>query len=430
MNLTRRALLLAGLVVLLGIAGQWIGPPWVGIWRYPAVLLAGLLALEALLCSRTAASAAVSLPDTAALGEPLSVRLAVAVQSGRPTPVQLAPALPAEAPERVVPATVDCAPGAPGELAIRLTPTLLGRHPWPPVPARLRGRFGLAWWPRRIATGAALNVAPGRLALASSGGGRVAGRHRGSESGDGLELHGLREYQPGDPLRRVDWKASARRGHPVVRELEQEARMSVVVALDAGRTSGVRSGPLTRLGHYVNATARLAELAAGSGDEVGLVVYADRPLAVLPPRTGVSALASIRRSLHSLRTQAADGNPLAAAVQVGRITPRRSLVVLLSDLDDADQGGQLARAVRLLGRRHLPLLGSLRDEDVEALQQRPARGGLDPYESLAALVLAESVRGNRLALARLGAQVVIAPPARLEAALLRRYGLLRRRRAV
>ena len=87
MNLTRRALLLAGLVVLLGIAGQWIGPPWVGIWRYPAVLLAGLLALEALLCSRTAASAAVSLPDTAALREPPPGLLAGRAASGRPAPL-------------------------------------------------------------------------------------------------------------------------------------------------------------------------------------------------------------------------------------------------------------------------------------------------------------------------------------------------------
>lgn len=429
MNLTARALWLATLVALLGVAGQWLGAPWDGAWRLVAAPLALLLALEALLNRRATLSAEVALPTMAVLGEQVGATLSLrTVQSS--LRVRVAPVLPAAAGGRPPPVELQCRPGEPGRVALRLTPARLGEHPWPAVSAAIRGRFGLGWWPRRLPTGAVLRVAPARLPRAATGGVRAGGQRRRSGTGAGAELRDLRDYRPGDPVGAIDWKVTARRGRPVVREYDPDARLSLMVALDAGRTSSLQSGNLTRLGHYVNVTARLAEAAIGGGDRVGLVAYAEQPVVVLSPQSGLAGLARLRRSLQELTAQAADGNALAAAVQIARISRARSLVVLLSDLDAPDQSGQLARAVRLLARRHLPLVATLRDPDLEALRQRRAEHPLDPYESLAALGLAESGQDNLLALSRLGAQVVHAPPPWLDTVLLRRYRMLRRRRAV
>ncbi|HYW04718.1 MAG TPA: DUF58 domain-containing protein [Gammaproteobacteria bacterium] len=430
MNLSRRTLLLAALVVLAGIAGQWLGTPWDGVWRYPAVLLAGALVLEAVLTARTGVTASVSPGRAARLGETFSVTLELGTAAPRPLRVEVAPDLPALAPEQVPPAMLVCRRDAPAALRLRLSPARLGAHRWPPVPARVLGPLGLAWWPRRLDVREVLRVMPGRLATRVARGARAGGRQAGGRSGEGLELRGLRDYRAGDPVRRIDWKVSARRGRTVVREYEDDARLSAMILLDAGRTSSLQSGRLSRLGHYVNAAARLAELAARGGDEIGLVVFAAQPLAVLPPRAGTAALARMHRILQTLDSRSEDGNPLPAAVQVARVTPRRSLVLLLTDLDEADAGGQIGRAVRLLGRQHLTLVGALRDPELDRLRRRPAESRMDPYASLAALGLEETERDNQLALARLGAQVVRAPPASLEAALMRRYALLRRRRAV
>jgi uncharacterized protein (DUF58 family) len=269
-----------------------------------------------------------------------------------------------------------------------------------------------------------LRFAERQRGLASAGGRTVR------QSGAGAQVEQLREYRPGDPPRIVDWKASARRAHLVSRDYADEQRADVILAIDAGRSSGVWCGDLDRLGHYVNVAARFAEHAVGRDDHVGLVVFAERPLVALPPAGGAAAVIRLRQALATLAPRAVDSNPLPAAARIRSLARRRSLVVLLTDIDDAASSSQLAGAVRLLQPKHLPFVVGLASAALAAWSQRPARDWLDPWLTLAAQI-GDEQRGRAVqALASQGAPALVTRPDRLEREVFARYERFRERRRV
>jgi uncharacterized protein (DUF58 family) len=245
-----------------------------------------------------------------------------------------------------------------------------------------------------------------------------------------MELLSLREYRPGDPARSIAWKATARRGTPIVRVLSREEQGELWLLLDAGRISAIQAGALTRLHHYANVAARLAQKAVRQGDRVGLMVFADRPLEILPPGHGTQALRMIRAILEHTRSQPRESNSLAALMEMSRIARHRTLVVVFSEIEAGEAADQLVRGIRLLTPKHLPVTASLVDPDIHALAEREPKGWLDPYESLAALEITFSQRRTALHLYRLGAEVVLARPEDLDREVLRHYAELRARRRI
>jgi uncharacterized protein (DUF58 family) len=316
-------------------------------------------------------------------------------------------------------------------LEVPVTPRRLGHHRWPAQRIRITGPLGLASWSRRVEVDCDATVSPDLLRNApdaqgmGSSGGRVSARR-----GAGAELLQLRGYQTGDPPRLIHWKASARAGRLISRDFAEDQHLEVVVVIDAGRSSGLRAGELDRFGHYVNAAARLAQYVVAQDDLIGLVVFADQPLLALPPARGLRAVTRLRRSLETLQVTGNESNPLQAAVRVRSLVRHRSLVVLFTDLDDADAASQLLGAVRLLLPRHLPFVAGLSSPAAEALAGAPASGWLDPFESLAAQEYCTGLGRKVQALRALGAPALVARPEQLDGAVLQAYSRFRQRRSV
>jgi uncharacterized protein (DUF58 family) len=248
--------------------------------------------------------------------------------------------------------------------------------------------------------------------------------------GAGSELHQLREYVKGDSLARIDWKATARARRLVTREFSEDQHLDVLVAIDAGRLSRVRAGRLDRFGVYANVAARFAEIVVPNDDRIGMIVYADRPLAVCPPDRGLPAVTRIRKTLAQLAVQSAESDPLAAAVRIRSMLQHRGLVVLLTDLDDASVADQLTRAVKLLSPPHLVVVAGIRSSEIAELAQREARDWLDPWVSLAAEEHEARALSQRALLRKLGAPVIAANEALLEQRVLAEYEFLRRSRRI
>jgi uncharacterized protein (DUF58 family) len=248
--------------------------------------------------------------------------------------------------------------------------------------------------------------------------------------GAGSELHQLRAYMPGDPLSRIDWKATARRGQLVSREFSEDQHLDILIAIDAGRLSRMRAGNLDRLGLFANIAARFAEAATPNDDRVGLLVFSDRALAVCAPDRGISAVARIRRALERLAPQLAESDLLAAAVQIRTMLRHRSLIVLLTDPDDSAIAEQLARVVRLLSPPHLVVVAGVHSPEITALATAEARDWRDPWISLAAQERELSAQNHRELLKRLGAPVISAREDLLERAVFHEYEHLRRSRRI
>ncbi|MBS0364964.1 MAG: DUF58 domain-containing protein [Proteobacteria bacterium] len=431
MHLARRAYVLIVLTAVLAVVAIWSDATQLTpLWRLPAALLLAGLAMEALWARRATVHVAVRTAVRAVLGVPQAASFEFTNGTRRPLLLQYAPQTPhGVQPMRHV-RQVRVVAGATVRDAVTLLPVHLGRYAWPQVAARLLGPLALAWWARTLQPQQELRVTPETLARGMKVHGTAGGARARRRSGAGAELRQLRAYQRGDPLVRIDWKATARRGALISRDYSEDQHLDIMVVIDAGRLSRVPCGPLDRLGVYCNLAARFAQVVTGQDDRIGLLVYAAQVLVCCPPARGVAAVAALRGALESLAPQQGESDVTAAAVRLRQVLRHRTLVVLLTDLDDAAAGEQLARAVRLLAPPHLVMVAGAGSGEVEALVRRHARDWRDPWISLAAAEQVARATSRRAMLERLGAPVVVAPAARLEQAVFERYEALRRLRRI
>jgi uncharacterized protein (DUF58 family) len=443
-NLTPFAVVALVAAALLGIVGTWsdaLGEfPW---WRLVvALLVIGLIYEFLAVRSRTVAAAWRS-AGRLFLGRVETLELELGNLSARALTLRTLPVLPggvAEASEAGAraQATVS-ADGPPVEArelrlppsgrirtGVAVRPIELGAHAWPMLPVRVLGPLGLAWWSRRVATDAESTVLPDTLGRrAAITGSAEAGAAPQSRLGGGHELHQLREYRSGDPRHTIDWKASARASRLITRVFSEDQHLEIMILLDAGRTSRTEFDGMSQLGHYVNLAARFAEYCAAGDDRVGLVVFADRPLRVVPPGRGGSGVVQIRRALAGLTPQSIESDALEAGLRVRRLVRHRCLAIVLTDLYESSSTGRLAQTAKLLAPKHLPLMIGLLGDEVATLADGEARDWLDPYRSLAARAYARQVRANIAHLGELGALAMTARPEELDRKVLGQYRLLR-----
>ncbi|MGH8584519.1 MAG: DUF58 domain-containing protein [Gammaproteobacteria bacterium] len=413
-------------VCLLGILGQWLGSPWQRLWSAPAAVWILALTAEGLAARRRLLHFTRETPARALLGR--ATECALTLRNPGPGRLVLRAVQPLAEDWAGAALTFQwsLAASSAERRAFCITPVNLGRRDWPRLYCRVRGRLGLAWWERYWVAADRLQVVPDSL----HGRERLAPRsaYTGStvpRGGSGMELLYLRDYRPGDPLRTIDWKATARCGKTTVRVMAGERQTELMLLIDCGRRSAARSGALNRLGHAVNAAARLAERAVTNGDSVGFVVYADTVLQHAAPAPGTAAIRALRTALAGLKPLERESSLLPAVLRTLQVLPRRGLIVILGHTAGEESASDLPAAVRLLAAKHLTLYAALLDDELEALRHAEARHWLDPFQVLAAYELREAGRAAALRLVHQGAEVVQQRPSRLDRALLGRYAELR-----
>ena len=169
------------------------------------------------------------------------------------------------------------------------------------------------------------------LAARQAAEGFLNGAHASRRPGAGLEFSQYRPYQPGDDLRRLDWRLAARSDRYYLRESEVDTSLSVHLVLDASASMNHRDdNDLTKLDYARLLLAALAYLAQRQGDAVGLTILGPGGLRHLPPRADPRQLP---RLTHALETAEAAGHfPAAAALAPLTTRRQRALTVCVSDL--------------------------------------------------------------------------------------------------
>jgi uncharacterized protein (DUF58 family) len=433
MSLRQNALALVVLTVLMAIIGDWSGDRDLArLWYFGLALLLLGLAYEGWVMLRTGLGVSLSSPKPRwILGRPATLQMTFTHRLARALTLEVATDPPAavEIDGAVRTLVVPEGPGA--SLSLAATPRRFGNQSWPTLRTRVAGPLGLAWWTRPLTVQFTMSVAPDLLHDdAERAGGVGTGTRARSLLGAGGEVLQLREYRPGDPQHVIDWKATARSNRLVSRDFSEDQHLEIMLAIDAGRASALRAGDLDRFGHFANIAARFAEHAIAHDDQVGLVIFADRPLASIAPGRGVGTVARIRALLAAAQPASAESNPLNAVLRIRKLVRHRSLVVMLTDLDDATVAGQLAAAARLLLPKHLPLVAGLASSEAQTLAHAHAGGWLGPYESLAAQEYVMRLARNAAALRALGAPTLLALPNQMERAVLSAYAEFRVRRRV
>ena len=193
--------------------------------------------------------------------------------------------------------------------------------------------------------------------------------------GLGMEFHQLRDFHDGDSLRQIDWKATARKRSPIAREYTDERDQQIVFLLDCGRRMRSQDGELAHFDHALNACLLLSYVALRQGDAVGLSTFATEQQRFLAPAKGNAQLSHLLNSVYDLHSSQQPADFSAAINQLLARQKRRALVVVISNLRDEDDS-ELLGALKRLGRRHLVLLASLREDVLDNLRQQP----VDNYE--------------------------------------------------
>ncbi|KAF1712214.1 DUF58 domain-containing protein [Pseudoxanthomonas kalamensis DSM 18571] len=376
---------LSGLTALLPL-----GVPASAWWLAGAALLA-LLTIDALrLRARETPQASRQLPDALPLGVEREVGLRIE-SSLRRQRVDVFDLHPGGWPSQGLPRTLSLLPATASEFSYRLRPNMRGDASFDGVQLRLHSPWRL-WRQTRLA-GAPQTVrvypdfAPlTRFALFSAEqASRLVGAHLKRRRGEGTDFHQMREYRVGDSLRQIDWKATARARKLISREYQDEKNQQLVMLIDTGRRMLAREGELAHFDHVLNASLVVSYLALRQGDAAGLMASGGDSRWVAPQR-GMGAIDTLLRASYDLQPQAVATDYLAAASELSLRQRRRALVMLATNVRDEDIEDLLA-AVRLLQRRHLVCVASLReraldealDEDVHDLSGAIRAGAVARY---------------------------------------------------
>jgi uncharacterized protein (DUF58 family) len=250
---------------------------------------------------------------------------------------------------------------------------------------------------------------------------RQMGIRRSRLKGLGTDFESLREYTVGDDYRRIEWKATARKGKVIVKEMEAERNQPVILIIDYGRLMMAEVDGVQKLDYILDASLLLGNAVVGAHDLLGLLLFADHVERWLPPGKGRRQLGKVIEALHALRAQPLEPNSSGAFSYLARHWKRRSLLVVFTELEDSDSAQELLRVLGPLTRTHLCLVVTVADPRLKA--QRKA--SLDSPEGIylrTAARLYEQQRGRaRALLEQGGVNVLDAEPEELGTQLVNHY---------
>ena len=203
----------------------------------------------------------------------------------------------------------------------------------------------------------------------------LAGGYHSAFKGRGMEFEEVRQYQIGDDVRTIDWNVSARYGEPFVKLYREERELTVMLLVDVSGSQHFGTHEQFKDELVAEICATLSISAIRNNDKVGLICFSDRVEAYIPPRKGSKHVLRVIRELLAIEPEG-KGTDIGAALEfMNKVQKKRSIVFLVSDLQDKNWQKQL----QIANRRHdvvavstndaaetmLPKAGLMRIEDPE-----------------------------------------------------------------
>ncbi len=203
----------------------------------------------------------------------------------------------------------------------------------------------------------------------------LGGEYHSVFKGRGIAFEEVREYQPGDDVRTIDWNVTARMGHPFIKRFIEERELTVMLLVDCSASHQFGTGRYEKREVAAELAAILAFSAISNNDKVGLIAFTDAIERFVPPRKGTRHVLRLIRDVLYFQPRRRGTSLNEGLDYLNRVLRRRSIVFLLSDF--IDRGFE--RVLKRTGRRHdliairiadpredeLPPVGLLELEDAE-----------------------------------------------------------------
>jgi uncharacterized protein (DUF58 family) len=222
----------------------------------------------------------------------------------------------------------------------------------------------------------------------------LAGQYHSVFKGQGMNFEEVREYQPGDEVRAIDWNVTARMNHPFVKKFVEERELTLMLVVDLSGSGLFGSGEQSKRELAAEIASVLAFSAIRNNDKVGLILFTDEVEKYMPPRKGRRHVLRVIREILFSEPKRRGTNLSHALEFLSRVTAHRAIAIVISDFIDTPSTHSLTRsgtttmsvaslnALRQTNRRHdvvavqiidryeleLPALGRLILKDAETGQ--------------------------------------------------------------
>jgi uncharacterized protein (DUF58 family) len=211
----------------------------------------------------------------------------------------------------------------------------------------------------------------------------LAGAYHSVFKGQGMNFDEVREYQPGDDVRTIDWNVTARMNHPFIKKFVEERELTLMLVVDVSGSGLFGSRAQSKRELAAEIASVLAFSAIRNNDKVGLLLFSDEVEKFIPPRKGRGHVLRVIREVLFFEPKRRQTDLVQALEFMGRVLPHRSIAVIISDFQTPRSSGALPvpiqTALRIANRRHdvvtvqitdryemeLPALGRLTFEDAE-----------------------------------------------------------------
>ena len=206
-----------------------------------------------------------------------------------------------------------------------------------------------------------------------------AGDYHSVFKGRGMNFDEVREYQPGDEIRAIDWNVTARLGTAFVKKFTEERELTVILVVDVSASGNFGSSSQSKRELAAEVACLLAFSAIRNNDKVGLLLFTDQVELYIPAKKGRSHTLRLIREILFFEPQSRGTNAALALQYLNKVVTRRAVVFFVSDF----QTGDFSRELAVTGRRHdfiaihvqdereriLPDVGIITLEDAETGEQ-------------------------------------------------------------
>ena len=238
--------------------------------------------------------------------------------------------------------------------------------------------------------------------------------------GEGREFDSLRQYTVGDDLRKIDWKRSAKSKNLLVKVYRPETHQRIQIAIDCGRRMSTKIFDRLQIEYAADAAAHVARLASKTDDEVGLFAFSHRVQKNIKCRRGSAQERLIRNALIDLEIDQLEPD-YQLLNQWATMSRRRSLLLLITSISNPSGLQTIARTLRSVRNRHLPMVFAIADQDLQKLTREPAKNLTEAYTIAAAAEQLQRIKRGTEQLSQAGIECMYCQAHELAATAQRKY---------
>ena len=195
----------------------------------------------------------------------------------------------------------------------------------------------------------------------------MAGQYKSVFKGSGIEFEEVREYCPGDDVKSIDWKVSARLGRPFVKLYTEERERIVMLLIDMSASLNFGTHFGTKLERAAEVASVLAFNATKNNDKIGVLFFTDQVEKYIPPKKGSSHVWRVIKEIFTFSPKGRKTNISSALDYLAKILKKRSFVFVLSDFMDK----KYLKSLRTIRQKHEVIGVMIHDPGEDRL---PAKG--------------------------------------------------------